>query len=465
MSGEIEAAGAAVTAGLAAGTLEGQEAKRAAHGSCPNCAAQTMGAYCHVCGQPAHVHRTLGHMVEEFLHGIVHFDTKAWRTLPYVVFRPGTLTRNYVHGKRARYISPLALFLFMIFAMFFAFSLIEARGVGLPVGKTIAQARIEKAAIKAQEVAARGALEAAQIRVDEADAMAAEARLASDGAKLEAAQREVEAARIAFAQAQKNLTDAQSQAAALDEDLAKSERDLAALTSSRDGLAKRIAAAEAAGEGGRAAGLRAGLARVQDAIEAQQSGEAALVGESGLEINGDDISINFGQDQDARPYFIEEIKKAEAAGKIKVNTGNKNWDKKIHEKLANPELGLYKIQNTAYKLSFMLVPISLPFLWLIFVWKRGVTLFDHTVFILYSLSAASLMTIFLLALGAMPWNSEVLTAGLIFIGAPLHMYFHLKGAYALGWLGAGLRTVYLLIASWFCLVIFTLAIIVLGLTG
>ena len=51
------------------------------------------------------------HVIGEFLHGLLHFDTKAWRTLPMVIFRPGTLTRNYVYGKRARYISPLTLFL------------------------------------------------------------------------------------------------------------------------------------------------------------------------------------------------------------------------------------------------------------------------------------------------------------------------------------------------------------------
>ena len=38
---------------------------------------------------PAHLHRTLGHMIEEFLHGILHFDTRAWRTLPLLAWKPG----------------------------------------------------------------------------------------------------------------------------------------------------------------------------------------------------------------------------------------------------------------------------------------------------------------------------------------------------------------------------------------
>ena len=119
MSGEMEAAGAAVTAGLVAGAIErGGAAGRHVHGACPNCGAELHGEFCSACGQPAHLHRTLGHMVEEFLHGILHFDTRAWRTLPLLVFRPGTLTREYIHGKRARYISPLAMFLLLIFTMF-----------------------------------------------------------------------------------------------------------------------------------------------------------------------------------------------------------------------------------------------------------------------------------------------------------------------------------------------------------
>src|SRR5690606_5903724 len=89
------------------------------------------GKFCQACGQPAHIHRTLGHMVEEFLHGIIHFDTRAWRTLPLLVFRPGTLTREYIHGKRARYISPLAMFLLVIFSMFAVFAFTGGANLGV----------------------------------------------------------------------------------------------------------------------------------------------------------------------------------------------------------------------------------------------------------------------------------------------------------------------------------------------
>ena len=50
MSGEIEAAGAAVTAGLVAGAIEGGKGgdHAQAHGACSNCGAELNGAYCSV---------------------------------------------------------------------------------------------------------------------------------------------------------------------------------------------------------------------------------------------------------------------------------------------------------------------------------------------------------------------------------------------------------------------------------
>ena len=47
----------------------------------------------------------------------------------------------------------------------------------------------------------------------------------------------------------------------------------------------------------------------------------------------------------------------------------------------NPELALYKLQQTFYKFSFLLVPISIPFVALLFLWKKGFTLYDHGVFV------------------------------------------------------------------------------------
>ena len=81
MSEELEAAGAGrVDAG------QGEKAHAAAAPAdhdgaiCRNCGAALQGAYCHACGQSAHLHRSLLHLVEEVLHGVRHFDAKGGRT-------------------------------------------------------------------------------------------------------------------------------------------------------------------------------------------------------------------------------------------------------------------------------------------------------------------------------------------------------------------------------------------------
>ncbi|CAA9514935.1 MAG: hypothetical protein AVDCRST_MAG91-1850, partial [uncultured Sphingomonadaceae bacterium] len=90
--------------------------------ACLNCGAGLRGEYCHACGQRRHVHRTLGAFGHDLLHGVLHFEGKIWRTLPMLAWRPGELTRRYVAGERARFVSPLALFLFCVFLTFAVFS-------------------------------------------------------------------------------------------------------------------------------------------------------------------------------------------------------------------------------------------------------------------------------------------------------------------------------------------------------
>ena len=123
---EIEAAADLVTAGLVAKEVEGHAGEAGAHahaGPCANCGTPITGNFCGHCGQKGHLHKSVLHLGEELIHGLLHFDTKGWRTLPLLIARPGQLTRRYIDGQRTRFVSPLALFLFMMFFMFFVFSL------------------------------------------------------------------------------------------------------------------------------------------------------------------------------------------------------------------------------------------------------------------------------------------------------------------------------------------------------
>lgn len=452
MSGEIEAAGAAITAGLAARAIDGQSghAHGAAGGACLNCSATLQGAYCHACGQSGHIERKLTHVFEEFLHGIVHFDTKAWRTLPLLIARPGTLTYEYIRGKRARFVSPLATFLFVVFMMFFVFALFG--GVQTSGPATLPDLRAEAASVQSDLTRA------------ESDAAAARAALA----KLEARGATVDADRLA---------DAKDAVTSADEDVADTRKSLAAIQGKIDRRAEILAQLKAARAQLDVNEAKAKAANDTEALNdiaiAKGVLDAALSRPDGppdgvtaqVAADGDvDVSVEAGR-EDTMETIFSEIKKAEAAGKITVNTGSKKLDEKIHAKLRNPELGWYKIQNTAYKFSFLLVPLSLPFVAFLFLFKKDVTLYDHVVFILYSLSFMSLLFLTLLAIGRLaPGLGEPL--GLVGVVAPpVHMFFQLGGTYRLKLFSALWRTVMLCVFAGLALSIFIALIIVLGLTG
>ncbi|RPI14326.1 MAG: DUF3667 domain-containing protein [Ignavibacteriae bacterium] len=94
---------------------------------CLNCNTELTGEYCHKCGQKRiapgdrSVPGFLTHFVEEFFT----FDTKFFRSLRLLLFKPGKLTNEYIHGKVNRYTSPLKLYLFMSIVAFFVSSLIS----------------------------------------------------------------------------------------------------------------------------------------------------------------------------------------------------------------------------------------------------------------------------------------------------------------------------------------------------
>jgi hypothetical protein len=362
MNLDLDSGGALATAALVAHEIEpkqdaGRHAGDAAHhGPCANCGAQLTGPYCHNCGQSAHVHHSLLHLGEEFLHGLLHFDAKAWRTLPLLVVQPGRLTRNYIEGKRTRYVSPLALFLFMVFLMFFVVSsVLHAPHIG------------------------------------------------------------------AFPNAKNNI----------EQDVAKAKVKLAAAEA-------KLAAARAAGQNVTiaATGVEVARASVRDTEEAM-----AMVS------GGDD--------------GLEKVMKKISEKDVKVETASARTDSAIRFALANPQFSLYKLKNAASKYSFMLVPISLPFLWLMFFWKRGITMYDHAVFALYGLSFMALLVIVASLMSAVGLSSA--TTYLLLLAPPFHMFIQLRGAYRLSAASALWRTVVLLFVSLTVITLYLLLIMTVSL--
>ncbi|MFB9245566.1 DUF3667 domain-containing protein [Massilia antarctica] len=336
MAMELEAVGGLAVASVVVHEVDGaQAAAQGAHGhatSCANCNATLAGEFCHQCGQHAHVHKSLLHLAEEVLHGILHFDTKAWRTIPMLVARPGQLTRRYIDGQRTRFVSPLALFLFLVFFLFFVASLTGGKS-----GVNLSGSPEAKAQARAELV------------------------------------RDVEHARAALRTAEASGSDKET--------LAEATAELA----TAENVLKKF----------------------------EQSGVVASA-------NG--VSLK--------------------ADKFNVETSWPAMNAAIKHAADNPDLTIYKLKSSGSKFSFLLVPISLPFLWLLFFWRRGVTMYDHAVFSLYSLSFMALMFALVFVISYAGFGT--LAAALVVCLPPVHMFLQLRGAYALSRGEAFWRTLALL---------------------
>ena len=98
-------------------------AKERIEKNCLNCNAIVTGRYCGVCGQEnIETHETFGHLAGHFVSDIFHFDGMFFSTVKYLLFRPGFLTYEYVRGRRASYLNPIKMYVF-ISAVFFLFFL------------------------------------------------------------------------------------------------------------------------------------------------------------------------------------------------------------------------------------------------------------------------------------------------------------------------------------------------------
>lgn len=89
---------------------------------CPNCGTHLGhdANFCPNCGQENHeVKLPLSHIGYEFVESITHFDNKLWNSLKAIFTRPGKMTAEFLEGKRARYVPPARLYVFISVLFFF----------------------------------------------------------------------------------------------------------------------------------------------------------------------------------------------------------------------------------------------------------------------------------------------------------------------------------------------------------
>jgi len=79
---------------------------------CRNCGAALTGQFCAECGQKeVNLNPTMLDLVHEIWHELLHVDGKLLPSVRMLLTSPGALTLEHYAGRRARYISPMRLYL------------------------------------------------------------------------------------------------------------------------------------------------------------------------------------------------------------------------------------------------------------------------------------------------------------------------------------------------------------------
>jgi len=97
---------------------------------CLNCGTIVQGRYCHKCGQENIVtHQSFLALTKHFIYDILHFDGKFFDTLRNLLFKPGIVAKEYISGKRGKYLDPIRMYLFtsaVFFLIFFSTTNLQA---------------------------------------------------------------------------------------------------------------------------------------------------------------------------------------------------------------------------------------------------------------------------------------------------------------------------------------------------
>lgn len=121
---------------------------------CLNCGARLKGQYCGICGQRARNRLiSLWELISEAFGDLLEIDSRLWRTLIPLFRRPGRLTRDYLEGRRARYMPPFRTYL-VLSVIFFVVAFFDPRDdlslLFEPQPEATAEEQAEKAAQTAE---------------------------------------------------------------------------------------------------------------------------------------------------------------------------------------------------------------------------------------------------------------------------------------------------------------------------
>jgi hypothetical protein len=136
---------------------------------CLNCGTVLSGQYCSRCGQRARSRLIrVWELVRDAFGDLFELDSRLWQTLIPLLVRPGRLTREYLRGRRARFMPPFRTYLVLSVIFFLVAFFDPQRQFGMLLEPTETPSAAEQAAT------------AAEIRREVLDELAAEGIIVDD---------------------------------------------------------------------------------------------------------------------------------------------------------------------------------------------------------------------------------------------------------------------------------------------
>jgi len=95
--------------------------------TCKNCFHVVENRFCPNCGQEnTETRQSFTHLIAHFAEDFTHYDNAFWTTIKYLLFKPALLTKEYLSGKRQRFVPPVKLYIFVSFVTFFLLSVLPS---------------------------------------------------------------------------------------------------------------------------------------------------------------------------------------------------------------------------------------------------------------------------------------------------------------------------------------------------
>lgn len=368
-----------------------------------------VGEFCHGCGQTSSVHRSFLKEIADIFRNIVNLDSRTFRTVLNLFFRPGKLTRDFVYGKRVGFLPPFTLFVASVFFLFTYYSLV--------VGPTY---------FAAKQYTKQELITDAQDDVREA-----QETLSLSRQKLE----------------RLNQTPAVGQKPSATREVLRAKSDVAT-----DGIRvaqaqQRLARIQALPDGKiTATGDPLGISYIyngedllgngtQDILFEIDAIAAGITAETGnakepepVRLARNTVEILF-QDNRQTTFWDKSAQLISlfAPSGFQVDTPWPALNQRVNPNLKDPKAFIKKFASSAHSFAILIVPASLPFICLLLIWRRDTKLYDHVVFTLYA--SAFLVLVFIGFTILAHWIAWADLLDYLVIICVIHLFFHLKHAY------------------------------------